>query len=186
VPPAALSSLLATIKGCFPPGTVAAVWFRSEYRANKFTSFNAFRNLFCAKCEQGASDLVALQGRWEEASQRRNQNPQEYHRYLVQLQSQIACIDEAAKPQDIALLIKFCATLRPDLKRYLQEKRVNNPNATINQLVMAASVRDRSSRGPNLHSFDHSGNQVPSGQRKPNDRKPNDRKPGDRKPGEGK
>jgi hypothetical protein len=63
---------------------------------------------------------------------------------------------------------KFCASVRPDLKRYLQEKRVDNPNVTIvNHLVMAAYVRDRSSRGPYFNSFDHSGNQAPSGQRKP-------------------
>jgi hypothetical protein len=143
----ALKSLLATISGCFPPGSVSAVWFRNAYRLNQFTSFPVFRDLFLAQFQQSASDVVTLQNRWEDAAQRRHQNAHEYYRFLLQLQSQIASIAPEAAPTPIALANKYCASVRHDLKRYLQEKRIDHPDYSITQLVSAAGVRENALRG---------------------------------------
>jgi hypothetical protein len=73
------------------------------------------------------------------------------------LQAQIASLNPAVRPSEPALLNKFCASLRPDLKRYLQEKRIDHPDYSISQLVQAASVRESSLRGPtvpNLNTMD--------------------------------
>jgi hypothetical protein len=73
VHPEALASLLATIMGCFPPGSVALVWFRTCYRSGLFTSFRAFSDLFLGQFQQSAASLVTLQTKWEDAYQRRAQ-----------------------------------------------------------------------------------------------------------------
>ena len=139
----AMSTLLATISGCFPPGSVAAVWFRNSYRQGVFTSFAAFSDLFLEQFQQSTSDLVALQNRWEDASQRRTQTANEYYRFLLQLQSQIGSIAVEAAPTTTALTNKFCASVRLELKRYLQEKRIDCPDYSLAQLVSAAHARER-------------------------------------------
>jgi hypothetical protein len=141
--------LLATISGCFPPNTVASTWFRNGYQQGAFTSLHEFIRLFCCHFQQSASDLVSLQNRWEDASQRRNQSAYACYRFLLQLQAQIGSISVEATPTAAALTNKFCASVRVDLKRYLQEKRIDHPDYSISQLVSAASVRERSLRAGN-------------------------------------
>lgn len=70
----AMSTPLATILGCFPPESVAAVWFRNAYRQNVFTSLRTFCVLFREQFEQSTSDLVALQNRWQDAHQHKTQS----------------------------------------------------------------------------------------------------------------
>jgi hypothetical protein len=149
VRPEPLRSALATIMGCFPAGSVALTWFRNNYRAGCFTSFETFSALFTAQFQHATSDLVTLQTRWEHASQRRGQNVHEYYRYLLTLQSQIAGMNFGVKPTETAFLNKFCASLRSDLQRYLQEKRVDHPDYTLSQLITSASVRERAVRNSN-------------------------------------
>jgi hypothetical protein len=69
----ALRHQLLTIVGCFPIGSVAAVWFRSLHSRGKFISYAEFRRLFVEQFRHEAIDLVTLQTRWEDASQRRTQ-----------------------------------------------------------------------------------------------------------------
>jgi hypothetical protein len=157
--PGALKNRLVVLVGCFPTGSIAAVWFRTMYRRGVFTSYEEFVNLFTAQFQQSASDLVSLQARWEDARQLRNQSVGAYYAYLLQQQAAHAAIAWKHRPSEATLLTKFCASLRPDLKRFLQEKRIDHPNYTISQLVQAASVRESSTRSqitPNLNTMDAS------------------------------
>jgi hypothetical protein len=146
--PSALRHRLFVISGCFPPASVAAVWFRAHYTSDKFTSYAAFRNAFIGQFACHAASIVRLQDRWESAAQRRNQTAQEYYAYLLQLQSRIASVDWQQRPADHTLLTKFCSSARIDLRRLLQEKRIDHPDYTISQLVQAASVRESTNRAP--------------------------------------
>lgn len=148
VHPQALKHRLVVVVGCFPPGSVAAVWFRSLYKSGKFTSYETFCDLFIEQFQRHAADLVSLQTRWEDATQRRNQSAHEYYAFLLQMQAKIAAIDWQCRPSDATLLTKYCASLRPDLKRFLQEKRIDRPDFSIHQLVQSASVREAAIRAP--------------------------------------
>jgi hypothetical protein len=156
VQPHALRHRLFIVAGCFPPASVAAVWFRAHYTSNKFTSYAVFRELFIGQFARHVASIVRLQDRWESAAQRRNQNSQEYYAYLLQLQSRIASVDWQQRPADHILLTKFCSSARVDLRRFLQEKRIDHPDYTISQLVQAASIRESSCRspGPGLNAFE--------------------------------
>jgi hypothetical protein len=72
--PGALKNRLVVLVGCFPTGSIAAVWLMTMYRRGVFTSYEEFVNLFTAQFQQSASDLVSRQARWEDARQLRNQS----------------------------------------------------------------------------------------------------------------
>jgi hypothetical protein len=156
--PSALGVQLVVILGCFPAGSVAAVWFRSMYKQGLFTSYERFLELFTAHFQLSASALIGLQAKWEDARQLRNQSCNAYYAYLLQQQAALEAVAWRHRPSDATLLNKCCASLRPDLKRFLQEKRIDNPDYTISQLVQAATVRENATRQgapvPNLNSVD--------------------------------
>jgi hypothetical protein len=153
--PNALRMRLLVIVGCLPAGSVAAIWFQSLYKRHEFTSYEVFVDLFTRQFQHSASDLVGLQNKWEDARQLRNQSVKTYYAYLLQQQAAHAAIAWKYRPSEATLLTKFCATLRPDLRRFLQEKRIDHPDYCISQLVQVASVRESASRAvvPELNAF---------------------------------
>lgn len=154
--PQALRHRMLILSGCFPAGSVAAVWFRAHYTSQKFTSYTVFRDLFIGQFARHVASIVRLQDNWEAATQRRNQNAYEYYAYLLNLQARIAAVDWQQRPPDHQLLTKFCNSARADLRRFLQEKRIDHPDYTLSQLVQAASVREttlRASAGPSINAF---------------------------------
>lgn len=142
----ALRLRLVVLAGCFPPGSVASVWFRSLYRRGLLVSYEVFLQLFNEQFQQAASNLVSLQTKWEDARQLRTQSVNAYYAYLLQQQAAHAAIAWEYRPSEHTLLTKFCASLRPDLKRFLQEKRIDHPDYSISQLVQAASIRESTTR----------------------------------------
>jgi hypothetical protein len=162
VNPDALRHRFVVVAGCFPPGSVSAVWFRSLYKAGSFTSWHVFLQLMYEQFSRHTADLVSLQNRWEHASQRRGQSAYEYYAFLLKLQSAIAAVNWERRPSDMSLLTKYCASVRGDLQRYLQEKRIDHPGYSIHQLVQIASVRENPARdssrtSPRLDTMSGSG-----------------------------
>jgi hypothetical protein len=133
--PSALGVQLIVILGCFPAGSVAAVWFRYMYKQGLFTSYERFLEFLTAHFQLSASALIGLQAKWEDARQLRNHCCNAYYAYLLQQQAALEAVAWRHRPSDATLLNKCCASLRPDLKRFLQEKRIDNPEYTISQLV---------------------------------------------------
>jgi hypothetical protein len=146
VNPNALHHRFVVVVGCFPPGSVSAVWFRSMFKADKFESWHVFLELLYEQFARHAADLVALQNRWEHASQRRAQSAYEYYAFLLKLQASIAAVGWEHRPSNTSLLTKYCASVRVDLQRYLQEKRIDHPEYSLHQLVQIAGVRESSLR----------------------------------------
>jgi hypothetical protein len=148
VNPNALKHRFVVVVGCFPPGSVAAVWFRSMYKAGKFESWSVFLELLYEKFQRHSANLVSLQNRWGHAAQRRAQSAYEYYAFLLKLQASIAAVGWEHRPSHTTLLTKFCASVRSDLQRFLQEKRIDHPDYSIHQLVQIAGVRETTLRAP--------------------------------------
>jgi hypothetical protein len=123
-----------------------------------FTSYERLSELSTAHFQLSASASVGLQAKCEDARQLRNQSCSAYSAYVLLQQAALAAVAWRHRPSDAALLTTFCVSLRPDLKRFLQEKRIDHADYTISQLFQAATVRENATcQGapvPNLTSVD--------------------------------
>lgn len=86
--------------------------------------------------------------------------------HLLQQQPVNAAMAWDYRPPEHTLVTKFsiCASLRPDVKRFLQERRIELPDYSISQLVQAGIVDESTSRSappvPKLNSWNgQAGNQ---------------------------